>query len=777
MFRNLLALSVTWSLVLPLGTSTGQKMYWADPEAGVIQRANLDGSNVETVVPKFRPTGTAVDVAGGKIYWTDAGSNPRIQRANLDGTAVEDLVTGLGIPFGIALDLTHGKLYWTDALAGKVQRANLDGSSVEDVVVSGVSLRGLAVDEIAGQIYWTDFGTDSIHRANLDGSFSQDLIVGGDRGKEPEAIALDLNAGKMYWVARRCVPVPFCLGWPMIHRANLDGSNPETVIDSLGQASMNSAQAVAIDATGQKIYWTNRRFDDVRRMDFDGTGIENLVTNEFGSLQGIALDPAGGRMFWADAGGGRLRTAMLDGDNVATIAEIGFRTEPYSLAIDSQDQTLYWGEVYPSWPQRILRSPLAALNVEVTVPGDSFAGGAYDLAVDPSGGKMYWVEGGCECDVCFGYGRLRQANLDGSGSQTLGPAMSFPIAVAMDLNRQKLYWADRGGAGWNCDGPARIYRSELDGTLADWLVQTPGYPLQDVAVDLVGSKIYWILGAYDSSDDATIMRSSFDGSEIESVITAGLGTATGLAIDAIARKLYWTDTGYLPTNSGRIMRANLDGTGIEELVVTRGLRTGPTRIVLDVEQPHSGACCDVGTGICSNDVLMQACEGVGLVWTQHVLCDLLDPPCACDDDTDGDGVCDPIDICPGFDDAIDSDGDGTPNGCDACPGFDDAEDSDGDDVPDACDMCPGFDDSRDSDGDGVSDGCDICPGVDDALDSDGDGVRECHDQCPGVDDSIFAPECESAIPTTSQWGLVVLTLLLLVGLKISFRRTRQAGTW
>ena len=39
-----------------------------------------------------------------------------IQRANLDGSAVEDLViTSLDNPYGIALVVAGGKIYWTDA--------------------------------------------------------------------------------------------------------------------------------------------------------------------------------------------------------------------------------------------------------------------------------------------------------------------------------------------------------------------------------------------------------------------------------------------------------------------------------------------------------------------------------------------------------------------------------------------------------------------------------------------------------------------------------------
>ena len=62
-----------------------------------------------------------------KMYWPDSVTD-KIQRANLDGSNVEDLVTaGLSDPDGIALDVAGGKIYWTDTLTDKIQRANLDG--------------------------------------------------------------------------------------------------------------------------------------------------------------------------------------------------------------------------------------------------------------------------------------------------------------------------------------------------------------------------------------------------------------------------------------------------------------------------------------------------------------------------------------------------------------------------------------------------------------------------------------------------------------------------
>ena len=107
-----------------------------------------------------------------------------------------------------------------------------------------------------------------------------------------------------------------------------------------------------------------------------------------------------------------------------------------------------------------------------------------------------------------------------------------------------------------------------------------------------------------------------------------------------------------------------------------------------------------------------------------------------DPDSDGDGVPDPDDVCPGYDDFADADGDGIPDGCDDCPNDAD-NDSDGDGVCGDVDACPGYDDNLDSDGDGVADGCDFCP-FDAANDADGDGVCGDVDTCPGGDDTLDA---------------------------------------
>ena len=243
-----------------------------------IRQANLDGSNVQDLVTQGlgSPAGLALDVVGGKMYWTDWDTE-KIQRANLDGSNVEDLVTqGLENPWDIALDVAGGKMYWTDANTEKIQRANLDGSNVQDLITTGLSNpRGLALDVVGGKMYWTDWDTEKIQRANLDGSNVQDLITTGL--SDPWDIALDVVGGKMYWTD---------WGTDKIQRANLDGSDVEDLVTR----GLDDPYGIALDVTGGKMYWTDVGTGKIQRANLDGSNVEDLVTTGLSHSVGIALD-------------------------------------------------------------------------------------------------------------------------------------------------------------------------------------------------------------------------------------------------------------------------------------------------------------------------------------------------------------------------------------------------------------------------------------------------------------------------------------------------------
>ena len=235
---------------------SGGKIYWASSEwnattnawvGGKIQCADLDGGNMLTLVTELdRPRGIALDVTGGKIYWTSLGEvnratntfTSKIQCADLDGSNVQDLVTGLEPPRGgIASDVAGGKIYWTDW--SKIQRADLDGSNVSTLVPGLYNLTGIALDVAGGKMYWTDLDSESgmgiIQSADLDGSNVRDLVTGLDDTRG--GIALDVARGKIYWTSEKYnTQTDSFTG--KIQSANLDGSNVTDFLTGLDFPSL-----------------------------------------------------------------------------------------------------------------------------------------------------------------------------------------------------------------------------------------------------------------------------------------------------------------------------------------------------------------------------------------------------------------------------------------------------------------------------------------------------------------------------------------------------------
>lgn len=120
--------------------------------------------------------------------------------------------------------------------------------------------------------------------------------------------------------------------------------------------------------------------------------------------------------------------------------------------------------------------------------------------------------------------------------------------------------------------------------------------------------------------------------------------------------------------------------------------------------------------------------------------------CAAIGDSDFDGVCDDLDVCPGFDDNADSDGDGVPDGCDQCLGDDASGDVDMDGICEDVDLCVGDNATGDMDADGV------CADLD-CDDNDPTAIVVDHCGTCGGDDSacaIFADGFESG--DVSRWG-------------------------
>ena len=112
-------------------------------------------------------------------------------------------------------------MFVVDKADNSVIRANLDGSDANDLGnISGFlnNPNAIAVNASAGKLYVVNESGNSVVMSNLDGSNPVNLTFGGLL-QVPVGIALDAAGGKIY--------VSVQLGASAVVRANLDGSGAE----------------------------------------------------------------------------------------------------------------------------------------------------------------------------------------------------------------------------------------------------------------------------------------------------------------------------------------------------------------------------------------------------------------------------------------------------------------------------------------------------------------------------------------------------------------------
>src|SRR5215813_8006096 len=184
-----------------------RKLYWSDREGMRVMRANLDGSNIETLVdtsggdPRPGPDllkqciGIVVDARAGHFYWSHKGPDNaglgRIFRAGIEMPAGDTAATrrditvvfdGLPEPIDLEIDEEHRMLYWTDRgdapKGNTVSRTPIDTTPKQEIVLSHLGEGiGIALDVRHDRMFVTDL-SGSVYSARLDGSDERVLAAG-----------------------------------------------------------------------------------------------------------------------------------------------------------------------------------------------------------------------------------------------------------------------------------------------------------------------------------------------------------------------------------------------------------------------------------------------------------------------------------------------------------------------------------------------------------------------------------------------------------------------
>ena len=232
-------------------------LYWSDTGVanrndGKIERADLGGGNRRTIVPEgatFTPKQIYLDKRNRKLYWSDR-EGMRVMRANLDGSQIETLVeTGRGDAdrsnpsnwcVGIAVDADRGHIYWTQKSGDNAEHGRISRASIEiptgqtpanrrDIAVLFEGLPDpidLELDLTNRVLYWTDRGIpprgNTVSRTPIDGKLSQNRVL--SHLMEGIGIALDVPGERMFVTEQG----------GSIYSARLDGADKRVVAIAQG---------------------------------------------------------------------------------------------------------------------------------------------------------------------------------------------------------------------------------------------------------------------------------------------------------------------------------------------------------------------------------------------------------------------------------------------------------------------------------------------------------------------------------------------------------------
>ena len=233
-------------------------------------------------------------IAGNTIYHRSTGGGNEPFHAPQSGT----LLTG-----GLAVDMEGGKVYWTEQTIdnmGRIQSADLDDSTNVKTVKETIAVPyDIAFDAETRRLYWTtSFG--KIQSINVDGTdFRGNFITGLEN---PQHIAFDMEARRLYWTAADGI-------W------SIYTDNDTSIPRRLGMGDLGEVRGIAV--FDDVVYWTEQMGSGgtVRFVNRQGSGDKKLLAVLEEIIPGgIAVDPVGGKVYWTTSHG--IQNAPLTGETV-----------------------------------------------------------------------------------------------------------------------------------------------------------------------------------------------------------------------------------------------------------------------------------------------------------------------------------------------------------------------------------------------------------------------------------------------------------------------------
>ncbi|KAJ5203140.1 hypothetical protein N7449_005219 [Penicillium cf. viridicatum] len=295
----------------PLAAARTGRLYLLDvglstyPEHnGRILTYQSDGSHIQELITNIRslPDGIAIDTGHQHIYWTNMGvpadNDGSIQRCDLSGNNVVTIIPKgqTYTPKQMTIAPKSKKLYWSDREGMRVMRANMDGSHIEVLYQAGTTdtdrqdaqnwCVGIAVDEESKSVFWTQKGPSKgnkgrIFRMDLDtkDAYIQLLL---DNLPEPIDLELDHASGTLYWTDRGDPPHGNSVNSVALADVSANNLQPKVLVRKLHEGI-----GLALDLKNNRMFFGDLG-GSLYSANLDGSCKHTIIPDIGGAVTGVA---------------------------------------------------------------------------------------------------------------------------------------------------------------------------------------------------------------------------------------------------------------------------------------------------------------------------------------------------------------------------------------------------------------------------------------------------------------------------------------------------------
>ncbi|KAE8155328.1 hypothetical protein BDV25DRAFT_126014 [Aspergillus avenaceus] len=294
---------------LSLGRSSSPSNATFFGDAGRILRSTGEGKPLTTVISGIKgPDGIGISPSTGRIFWTNMGlgfsrQDGTVMSANLDGSDVRTIIPEGAIvtPKQLVVDDQDRKLYFCDREGMGVHRCDFEGHNHEVLVSRGKYKAtetpdptkwcvGIALDRSHGKVYWTQKGPSKgfrgrIFRASIDmppgenASNRSDIQTLFTNLPEPVDLGIVPDTEVLYWTDRGEHPRGNTL-----NRADMGQQSPTVEIIS---RHFHEPIGLMVDAVHEHVYVADLG-GTVYRFDMDG-GDRQVIHDDDNFYTGMTL--------------------------------------------------------------------------------------------------------------------------------------------------------------------------------------------------------------------------------------------------------------------------------------------------------------------------------------------------------------------------------------------------------------------------------------------------------------------------------------------------------